>query len=951
MSFNLIRLTLYGLIVAIDMDLRNLVKDHLGATRQIDELLPTDLMGKVRDRASRDGVTNDDEFYDYLDFSDSIQVLNSNKLHLDNTLIKFMKSNAVELERLVPIRNRVMHARPLQFNDYTTVDEFVRKAISFPRRYFPRLFEFEEKVRENPNYVYSLDLSQVGEPEDRIPHNLPLPDYDETGFLGREQEAADLLAACRSNWPVVTVVGEGGFGKTALALKVAYELLDDPASGFEAIVWVTAKRTVLTLNDIQLIDGAIQDSLGLIRGAAHQLGALSEENTVLDEVASYLNTFKILLVLDNLETVLDPLLTRFIRKSNGKSKILATSRVGIGEMSYPFRLGGLGPAEAVQLLRATAKVRRVPEVYRAKNDILRHYVQQMKLNAGFIKWFVATVQVGKRPDQALSNPKTFLDFCLSNVYEHVSANGRQICKAMLAVPGRHSLALISYLSGLSGDDLQEALAGLQSANIVAMTSVLTEAGAETAFELNELPRLYILRNHAPTAVEDATFKSKKREVSKLYEKVQSERAGNRYSMRSIACRNPADAITGKLLSDALACSAADDRVGARRLVDQAKELDPSFYEVYRVEGAVEAFSDRPALADAAYQYAIALEPNSAPVRYWYAGFLLRISQDSEAAERELLVAEALDSDSPSILIELARVKMYLGQFDEADRRLQEVFCNLDASTKQLRIAYDTWLQVPNRQAIADLESGRYSDCLEACKIVPTRFQNVPAQFLDEKIVNTAKRTLDVLARLIERLALSSLRPEAEDCYETINGISSEISKSLELHFSELSLATAATISMADAGRKFDGIVHNVNLPKRYGFISYHGQRIFFHFSTFFNAISQAKPGIAVEFTVGERNGRFCAVDVRPMILPGIDEGQIISAKKLGRKRGHVRSILIDKHFGFLTTLEGDDLFFHRSNVISDGGLEGLSVGAAVSFSVGRNHKGIIADEVSRDLDS
>jgi len=498
MSSNLVRLTLYGLIVAVDIDLRTLVKEQLGDTRGVVDIFVPELLAKIRDRAARDGLIEDADVYDYLDFPDAIQTLRRHKEALDTSMARFIEKNSTELERLTPIRNRVMHGRPLQFTDYATVDSFVQKLRGRSSRWFPRVLEFENRIRDNPNFVYSLDLSRVGSQSDRIPHNLPLPDYDETGFLGREKETAELLAACRSNWPVVTVVGEGGFGKTALALKVAYELLDDETSDFEAIVWATAKRTVLTLDDIQTIDGAIQDSLSLIKSAAIQLGARTDEDAVMDEVADYLNSFKILLILDNLETVLDPLLTKFIRRSSGKSKILATSRVGIGEMSYPFRLSGLSPAEAVQLLRATARVRRIPDIYKAKSEVLRGYVTGMKLNPGFIKWFVSCVQCGRQPDVAITNPKTFLDFCLSNVYEHVSTAGKHICKAMIAVPGRHPLAMISYLSGLNGDELQQALAALQSANLVSMSSALTEAGSETVYELNELPRLYILKNHAPS---------------------------------------------------------------------------------------------------------------------------------------------------------------------------------------------------------------------------------------------------------------------------------------------------------------------------------------------------------------------------------------------------------------------------------------------------------------------
>ncbi len=51
----------------------------------------------------------------------------------------------------------------------------------------------------------------------------------------------------------------------------------------------------------------------------------------------------------------------------------------------------------------------------------------------------------------------------------------------------------------------------------------------------------------------------------------------------------------------------------------------------------------------------------------------------------------------------------------------------------------------------------------------------------------------------------------------------------------------------------------------------------------------------------------------------------------------------DKGFGFITTEEGTDLFFHSSNV--DGSYESLREGQKVTFSEGRGPKGPRAENV------
>ena len=159
-----------------------------------------------------------------------------------------------------------MHSRPLEFDDFARVSEFCKRLLSFPTYLFRKLRQAEEFIKADPRYVFSLNLDDIRSPAAKASHNLPIPDFDETGFLGRTDEASELLRICKASpWPVLTVLGEGGVGKTALALKVAYELLDDEEAGFDAVVWTSSKTTRLTGADIENIDGAIRSSVGFFK--------------------------------------------------------------------------------------------------------------------------------------------------------------------------------------------------------------------------------------------------------------------------------------------------------------------------------------------------------------------------------------------------------------------------------------------------------------------------------------------------------------------------------------------------------------------------------------------------------------------------------------------------------------------------------------------------------------
>jgi predicted ATPase/class 3 adenylate cyclase len=150
-------------------------------------------------------------------------------------------------------------------------------------------------------------------------NNLPLP---LTSFIGREHE----LAAARrllSTTRLMTLTGSGGIGKTRLALQLAAEVIDEYEDG----VW---QVELAPFSDPSLIPRAVANVLELRE--AHG-------RTLTDIIVEYLETKKLLLLLDNTEHMLPAVtaLANALLRRCPDVKLLITSRevLGVaGEQTY-----------------------------------------------------------------------------------------------------------------------------------------------------------------------------------------------------------------------------------------------------------------------------------------------------------------------------------------------------------------------------------------------------------------------------------------------------------------------------------------------------------------------------------------------------------------------------------------------------------------------------------------
>jgi tetratricopeptide (TPR) repeat protein/transcriptional regulator with XRE-family HTH domain len=173
----------------------------------------------------------------------------------------------------------------------------------------------------------------------RVYQNLPAPTYSQ--FVMREQAFADVLDGLQQRSAAVLVVGMGGNGKTSLAREIAHHCLQNADLVlFDAAVWVSDKDRPGTTNLSTVLDE-------IARTLDYPGFTQFEHDEKRREVEQLLRRQRVLLIVDNFETITDGSLITWLLRLPEPSKALITSREYRREWrsSWPVELRGMSEEE------------------------------------------------------------------------------------------------------------------------------------------------------------------------------------------------------------------------------------------------------------------------------------------------------------------------------------------------------------------------------------------------------------------------------------------------------------------------------------------------------------------------------------------------------------------------------------------------------------------------------
>jgi Cdc6-like AAA superfamily ATPase len=311
----------------------------------------------------------------------------------------------------------------------------------------------------------------------KVYHNLPQPDYGQ--FVGREQELAkmyELLSPTNRHF-LVTIDGIGGIGKSALALEVAHRYLRDvktlpESERFDGIIWASAKRTTLTAEGIVQRRQALRTlddiyttiSVTLER---EDIARIQPEKRH-EIVRKILTRQRVLLIVDNLETVDDEMVMEFLHELPVPTKAIVTTRHRL-DVAYPVRLGGMSWDDVKALIKQECE-KKVVELTSSQTRQLYDQTGGVPLA---IVWSIAQMGFGQGVDSVLtrlSQPKgDIARFCFDNAMERIrDTDAHRLLMGLALVATESTREALGHIAGMGADTLSrdQGLAELEKLSFV-----------------------------------------------------------------------------------------------------------------------------------------------------------------------------------------------------------------------------------------------------------------------------------------------------------------------------------------------------------------------------------------------------------------------------------------------------------------------------------------------------
>ncbi|WP_119072783.1 NB-ARC domain-containing protein [Aggregatilinea lenta] len=313
-------------------------------------------------------------------------------------------------------------------------------------------------------------------------------------FRGRVQEIEEIhrLLARESRAAVVVVYGLGGVGKTSLVVEAVHQLLacqpPDERAAYDAVIFTSARDMQLSLRDVL-------DEIGRVLDFPTVLRQSDEEKLIF--VQNLLQQFRVLLIVDNFETVSDARLRRFALEGvPASSKVIITTRdyhPALWPDTHALHLTGLDNVEALGLIREWASERNLATLTGASDADMLPLLRATEGNPWVLLMSLGFIAHRKQPLETVlqdlwQGHGAIFDHMFSTIWDLLDGEEQRILLALACFTTTGMRDAIGTIAGVSGHALTAGLGRLTELSMMTIEDDWT--GTLSRYHLHPLTRAF-----------------------------------------------------------------------------------------------------------------------------------------------------------------------------------------------------------------------------------------------------------------------------------------------------------------------------------------------------------------------------------------------------------------------------------------------------------------------------
>ncbi|RZJ50485.1 MAG: hypothetical protein EOO19_03115 [Chryseobacterium sp.] len=280
-----------------------------------------------------------------------------------------------------------------------------------------------------------------------------------------------------------------------------------------------------------------------------------------------------------------------------------------------------------------------------------------------------------------------LNFCLTNVYEKLSIGAISVLNSIRASRRKLSSAEILYLSDYETIEARKYIIELFKTTLISREIVDVSNLEEVYFYIPDFAKEFLSFTHPVDSEFVKQITRKSRELSSGIQDIKKVNNFNEFSVNALDCETPNQRIAAKLLSEALRFSKGNDYQNAFKKVNEAKSIDPNYYEVYRVGAFLKATKGDTLGAEEDYLQGLEIAPENPRLLYYYAQFLLFHLEDIPKALECADILYKIRPKHPFSSFLFVRCYNVSKEYNKAIQIIKSLISNTELDPLNLRVAY------------------------------------------------------------------------------------------------------------------------------------------------------------------------------------------------------------------------------------------------------------------------